>query len=637
MSQIPEGGPVYVLGICGKYNQSSTMGDGHHPSAALLRDGEIVALAGEERYNRVKYSVGYFPYHSTKFCLDHAGIAPEQLSAIAWACDPYLATERWIEANNRSVKRAAYQLARYLNASRNGVNKGLRLLSPLLKPWEQEENQKAPFRDLFRFDVSKVPFFCVDHHLTHAASAYYASGFDEATVITWDGSGDGLTGGIYYGRGGRLEVVEEFWDFSIGEFYWAIHRFLKLSDEGSLMGLAGYGTPRGLFRQVADAKRLWMDLKQVSRPAAGEMTMGYCQKLVELLGPPRLEDEPLEERHKDIAADLQELVEDFGFAILRRALAKTGCRNVAFAGGVALNATMNGKILRSGLVDRMFVQPEAGDGGGALGAAYIGYQRLGHTLAPREFEHVYWGSGYTDEQIEQTLRVSKVTHERLGREELLETVADLLARGQIVGWFQGRAEWGPRALGARSILADPRDREMLHRVNAAIKYRDPWRPFAPSMLEEAADEYLEGASYAPFMIVTFPVRPEKREEIAAVVHVDGTTRPQMVRRSVNPLYYDLIRRFADQTGVPVIMDTSFNLKGEPIVNSPRDALRTFISSGLDALAIGSFLIQKQPVAPQPVGGGRRALTLAAVSSATKGAVGDPAPDGDTHDHTESAA
>jgi carbamoyltransferase len=596
MSRPTSEDPVYVLGISGKVNHSSSMGDGHHPSAALLKDGAIVAMAGEERFNRIKYSVGYFPYQATKLCLKQAGIQPQRLDAIGWACNPYLATERWIKVNHTLIKRLVFNFASYLHSSRNGMEKGLRLLSPLLKPWEQEENQKAPFSDFFRLDLGRVPFFCIDHHLAHAASAYYASGFSEATVITWDGSGDGLTGSIYHGKRGRLDVLEEFSDFSIGEFYWAIHRFLKLSDEGSLMGLAGYGTPRGLFADIADPKRLYMDLSQVSRPQRGDSTTGYCAKLIDRLGPTRLEDEPLDDRHKTIAADLQQLVEDFGFAIVRRALTKTGCPNAAFAGGVALNATMNGKLLKSGLIDRMFVQPDAGDGGGALGAAYVAYQKLGYELLPKELEHVYWGSDYTDEEIENILQIIQVPYQQLSRYKLIEAVCDLLVSGKIVGWFQGRAEWGPRALGSRSILADPRIRDMLHKVNAAIKYRDEWRPFAPSMIEEVADQYLDRPTYAPFMITTFPVKPEKRCDIAAVVHVDGTTRPQTVRRSVNALYYDLIKHFGERTGVPVVLNTSFNLKGEPIVNSPRDALRTFFSSGLDALAMGSFLLKKQDCA-----------------------------------------
>lgn len=583
--------PVYVLGVSGKYNQNAGAGDAHHPAAVLLRDGEIVAMAGEERFVRVKYAIGHFPYNAVKFCLDTAGIAPERLDAIAWSNDPFLANERWVNVNNRTVKRMAYGLTSRLNKSKNGVKKGLRLFDIALKPWEEEESQKAGFRDRFRLDVDKIPFYRVDHHFSHAASAYYASGFKEATVITWDGSGDGLSATISHGKDGKLKTLEERLDFSIGEVYWTIHKFLKLSDEGSLMGLAGYGTPQNVFKDLVDPERLYMDLNSISRGGGGA-PLGSHPALVERLGPPRLPDEPLEDRHRDIAADLQKLVEDFGFSFLRRAIGMTGCRNVAFAGGVALNAVMNGKIARSGLVDNIFIQPEAGDAGGALGAAYMGYQRLGHDLQPKAMEHAYWGSSFTDEEIEAALAITKVRYKKLSREDLVETVASELANKQMVGWFQGRAEWGPRALGARSILADPRDREMNLRVNAAVKYRDDWRPFAPSMIEEVAGEYMEGAQYAPFMIMTFPVREEKKKDIAAVVHVDGTTRPQTVRRSVNPLYYDVIKRLGEKTGVPVVMNTSFNLKGEPVVNSPRDALRTFFSSGLDVLALGSFIIRK---------------------------------------------
>jgi carbamoyltransferase len=582
--------PVYVLGVSGKNNQSSA-GDAHHPAAALLRDGEIVALATEERFVRVKYALGYFPYHSAKFCLETAGITLDQVDALAWSNNPYLAVERWINGNYKFVKKAVYGFTRALSKSKNGISKGLSFFNAAIKPWEEEENQKAGFRIKFQTNIDNIPFFCIDHHTSHAASAYYASGFDEATVITWDGSGDGLSATISYGKDGKVNLLEERSDFSIGEVYWAIHRFLQLSDEGSLMGLAGYGKPSGTFNKYVNPEKLKMDLSYISRPAVG-YTMGYCNALTEWLGKPRQEDDEIDERHKTIAADLQKLVEDFGFAYLKRALNMTGCRNVVFAGGVALNATMNGKFARSGLVDRIFIQPEAGDAGGALGAAYMGHIKLGHKLAPKELSHAYWGTGFSNDEIRKALDIVKVKYVELSEREIVERVATLLADQKIVGWFQGRSEWGPRALGARSILGDPRDREMLYKVNAAVKYRDGWRPFAPSMLEEAAEDYLENPVYAPFMIMTFPVKEEKKGEIPAVVHVDGTTRPQMVRHSVNPRYYDVIKRFGEKTGVPVIMNTSFNLKGEPVVNSPRDAVRTFYSSGLDALAIGDFLIEK---------------------------------------------
>lgn len=583
--------PVYVLGVSGKCNQGGGGGDAHHPAVALLKDGEIVAMASEERFVRVKYAIGFFPYHSAKFCLDTAGITLDEVDAIAWSNDPYKATDRWIDANHRIVKKMAYGFTRRLSNMKNGLEKGLSFFDLSLKPWQEEQNEKAGFRVKFNTNVDNKPFFCTDHHLSHAASAYYASGFEEATVVTWDGSGDGLSATISHGKNGQLTVLEERNDFSIGEFYWAIHKFLNLSDEGSLMGLAGYGKPQGTFNHIADSNTLSMDFSRISRPTVG-FGLGYCKGLIEWLGNPRLEHDEIEERHKSIAADLQKLVEDFGFSYLKRAIEMTKCRNVAFAGGVALNATMNGKFARSGLVDNIFIQPEAGDAGGALGAAYMGYVKLGHELKPKEMPHAYWGIGYTDDEIETALDIVKVKYKKLSPGELTETVAEFLANQKIVGWFQGRSEWGPRALGSRSILGDPRDREMLYKVNAAVKYRDGWRPFAPSMLEEVADEYLENVVYSPFMIMTFPVREEKRHLIPAVVHVDGTTRPQMVRRSVNPLYYDMIKLFGEKTGVPIVMNTSFNLKGEPVVNSPRDAIRTFYSSGLDALAIGNFIIEK---------------------------------------------
>lgn len=583
--------PIYVLGLSGKYKGDSSAGDAHHPAAALIKDGEIVALASEERFVRVKYALGHFPYNAAKFCLDTAGITLEEVDAVAWGNDPYLAADRWMNVNNVRIKKMAFGFTRMLNRSNETLKKGLNFFDISLKPWEEEESQKAGLRIKFRANIDHIPFFCVDHHLSHAASAYYASGFNEATVVTWDGSGDGLCATIYHGKDGKLTALDERYDFSIGEVYWAIHRYLQLSDEGSLMGLAGYGKHSGTFDKYIDPDKLYMDMSKFSRPAIG-FAMGYCQELINWLGQPRLEHDDIEERHKNIAADLQKLVEDFGFAFLKRALEMTGCRDVVFAGGVALNATMNGKFARSGLVDRIFIQPEAGDSGGALGAAYMGHVRLGHELKPKEMQHAYWGIGYTDDEIEKALDIVKVKYRKLSREELVEQTASLLADGKIVGWFQGRGEWGPRALGARSILADPRKREMLAEVNAAVKYRDGWRPFAPSMIEEVADEYLEGAVYAPFMIMTFPVKEEKKADIPAVVHSDGTTRPQMVRREINPLYYDMIKRFGEKTGVPIVMNTSFNLKGEPVVNSPRDAVRTFYSSGLDALAIGNFIIEK---------------------------------------------
>jgi carbamoyltransferase len=277
--------------------------------------------------------------------------------------------------------------------------------------------------------------------------------------------------------------------------------------------------------------------------------------------------------------------------VVRLAVEKTRCRNVCLAGGVALNSKANGKILTSGFVDRIFVQPAASDDGVALGAALAPYLDGGGRVPQIPMRHAYLGPAYTDEEIESALRTYKLRYAKL--EDPAKTAAELLAAGKILGWFQGRMEFGPRALGSRSILADPRDPEMNAKVNNAVKFREWWRPFAPSMLAEAAGEYLESATDSPFMVLTAPVKPEKRGVIPAVTHVDGSARPQTVERSINPLYWRLIDEFGKRTGVPVVMNTSFNLRGEAIVNTPTDAIRTFFSSGMDALVIGSFLVEKR--------------------------------------------
>ena len=313
------------------------------------------------------------------------------------------------------------------------------------------------------------------------------------------------------------------------------------------------------------------------------------------LGPPRLDSQPLDDHHRSIAADVQDVIERFGFRLVRDGVARTGYRRLCVAGGVGLNAIMNGKLGRSDLIDELFLQPNAGDGGTALGAAYVAYQRLGHEVPRKRMEHVYWGKGYTREELTEVLDRIGIAYEVVPDADIPDVVSQLLLEERVVGWFQGRAEWGPRALGSRSIIADVRDRKMLQKVNAVIKYRDEWRPFAPSMCEEEAPQYLEGCFYSPFMITTFPVVEARKKDIAAVIHIDGTTRPQMVRRALNPLYYDTIRAFGKRTGVPAVLNTSFNLKGEPIVNSPADALRTFYSSGMEALLLGNFLVRKKGV------------------------------------------
>lgn len=587
---------TYILGFSG-ITGAQSVANGHNPAAALVRDGKFVAGAAEERFNRVKDSLGVFPRRAVQWVLDAEGITLADVSAIAWANDPVGALRRWGDRDSHRVARRAVRRLSELvdNPDHRWAPYVANILDPRFRPAELAEYQRAQFVRHFGEVALDIPFECVDHHFSHAASAYYPSGFDEATVLTWDGSGDGLSTTVRHGRGGDLRTVSEYADFSIGEMYWAIHSYLKLSDEGSLMGLAAYGTPNGVLDRYVRPSDLWVDLKQLKgyhqRVARH---VGFSPDAMSRLAPWRHRDGELLASHRDLAADLQDKVERLCFEVTRRAVAATGCRKLAISGGVALNAVFNGKLGRStDLCEELFVQPNPGDEGGALGAAYVATRRRGIRIDDR-MSHAYHGPRYSGDEIERTLKSVGVAYTNLDDDALIRRVSQALASGQVVGWFQGPMEWGPRALGNRSILADPRDAQAGQRVNVAVKYRDPWRPFAPSMLAEAAADYLVDPFFSPFMITTFHVRDERRSEIPSVVHADGTTRPQMVTRETNPRYYDLIRAFGDLTGTPVLLNTSFNLKGEPIVNTPLDALRTFFSSGLDVLVMENYLLTKAP-------------------------------------------
>lgn len=574
---------VYVLGI--NYRPAEGNDVGHHPAAVLLRNGAPVAMCEEERFVRIKEAPGLFPLHAVQFCLTRAGITVDDLAGIGWNWDP-------VKSAERSKRRRGLLLRGLATTAQLGFRHVLpRQLGSLLSNGFLPERIIGHLRSRLLYWLgagSATPLFCFDHHLAHAASAFHASGFPEATIVTWDCWGDQLSGLVARGEGTRIEVIEEmpFERFSIGQLNDFVYDFLRTSEKGNLMGLAPYGTPRGLLDDFVDVETLSMTVDRLAQRAP------FPEELLRRAGPPRRTGEPLEQVHKDLAADLQHKIEGFGLKIVQRAVEATGVRDVCFAGGCALNATLNGKIGRSGLVDRIMIQPAAGDAGGALGAAFLAHLSLGHPLPRQEMNHVYWGPSFTHEEIVEQLDLVKVPYEVLGDGDIAPCIAESLADQKIVGWFQLGSEWGPRALGARSIVADPRSEAIRDRVNRAIKYRDWWRPFAPSLLAEAADDYLEGAFPAPFMIVTFPVRRHRAQEIAGVTHCDGTTRPQMVTREVNPRYYDMIEAFGKRTGVPMVLNTSFNLKGEPMVNTPRDALRTFFGSGLDLLIMDDVLVRK---------------------------------------------
>src|SRR6266699_10401 len=398
-------------------------------------------------------------------------------------------------------------------------------------------HQNGGFRSFTNhFGQTRAQMRFVDHHLAHAVSAYSYSGFDNAAVVVMDGRGAWEASSIWYGHGGRLDHVLTIpWPNSLGLFYAQFTQylgFLPNSDEWKVMGLAPYGNPGVKLNEFISLNH---ESYRVNAPLLLQRSNG-TSAIAKRLGPERAPESEVDESFKNVAFAVQDACEVAMLALVKLATQKTNCRNVCLAGGVALNSKANGKIQASGMVDNLFIQPAASDDGVALGA--------------------------------------------------------VLAAGKIIGWFQGRMEFGPRALGGRSILADPRDPEMNAKVNKAVKFREWWRPFAPSMLREVAGEYLERAFDSPFMILTNPVRPEKRGIIPSVTHVDGSARPQTVEKDTNPLYWNLINEFGKRSGVPVLMNTSFNLRGEAIVNTPTDAVRTFFSSGMVAMVIGSYLVEK---------------------------------------------
>jgi carbamoyltransferase len=466
----------------------------------------------------------------------------------------------------------------------NGLNSTLHFLSM----WHQQSGAKKFAQQL---GPTRVKMRFVDHHLAHAISAYGFSGFDEAAVVVMDGRGAWEATSIWHGRGGRLEPILTIpFPDSIGFFYSGFTEFLGFqpnSDEWKVMGLAPYGQPAVDLSAFIDVKTQPYRVAAKAVAANGTASLAGASAL---LGARRVPESEIEERHKNIAYAVQDACETAMLNVVKMAIGKTGCRNVCLAGGVALNSKANGKILVSGLVEKFFVQPAATDDGVALGAALAPYLDNNRKLPNQAMRHGYWGPSFDDNAIEGALRTYKLRFSRLS--DPASTAAELLSQGKILGWYQGRMEFGPRALGSRSILADPRDPEMNAKVNNAVKFREWWRPFAPSMKKESASEYLESATDSPFMILTAQVRPEKRRVIPSVTHVDGSARPQTVEKDINPLYWRLIDEFGKRTGVPVIMNTSFNLRGEAIVHTPTEALRTFFSSGMDALVIGSFLVEK---------------------------------------------
>lgn len=568
-------------------------------AAAVVRDGVLVAALEEERFSRVKH-VGGFPAQAIAHGLQIAGASPRDVDI-------------WAIARGRRVH--LFQKAMFALTHRPG--------RALIGQYRRTSSRSADIPQLIA-DTFSLPagdvqarMRYIEHHPAHLASAYRTSGMDEAACCAIDGFGDFVSVSMAHGRGGSMNVIDRtFFPHSLGLLYLAITQhlgFKKYGDEYKVMGLAPYGTPTH-----ADAIRSLVTLRpgggftldlDCFRHWTGEVTMSwesgepsvpdvYTERLIERLGPARRADEPVATRHEDIAASVQRVFEECAFHVLRGVHDKIGVDALCLAGGCAMNSVANGKIRGQTPFTKVYIQPAAGDNGTALGAALEAWHQSGRRAIAPVMAHSYWGTEYDAAAIAGVIANSGVV--AAGRctwttiedePSLCEQTAAAIADGNVVGWYQGRMEWGARALGNRSIVADPRRRDMRDIINQKIKFRERFRPFAPSILTEALDDYFVGAVHDPFMIQVYPVRHDKREVIPAVTHVDGSGRLQSVSRESNGRYWALIRAFHDRTGVPVLLNTSFN-ENEPIVEHPQQALDCFLRTDMDVLVMGPHLLRK---------------------------------------------
>jgi carbamoyltransferase len=583
----------------------------HDSAAALVEDGRVVAAAQEERFTRRKYDAGY-PHRAVDYCLKAAGTALSEVDCVAFYDKPFLKFERLLET--------------YLTFSPRGFT-SFRLALPL---WLREKlfQKSLLVRKLKEhapdFDWENRLLFS-EHHLSHAASAFFPSPFASAAVLTLDGVGEWATAAAGLGEGNALALHKEIhFPHSLGLLYSAFtyHTGFRVnSGEYKLMGLAPYGTPRyaALIRDhLIDVKpdgSFRLDLDYFNYCTGLTMTNARFDALVG--APPRKPDEPLEQRHMDLAASVQDVLEDIVLRLTRSLARETGNPNLCLAGGVALNCVANGKILRDGAFRNLWIQPAAGDAGGALGAALGAYHmnRGGPRILPNAGDGMsgaYLGPDFSQDEIERRLTAAGARFTALSREEMLAATARALADGEAVGWFQGRMEFGPRALGNRSIIADPRNATMQKTLNLKVKYRESFRPFAPSVLREYVTDWFDLGIDSPYMLVVATVAAGHRRamtadeaarfgidklnavrsSIPAVTHVDYSARVQTVHRETNPLYHALITRFAELTGCPVLVNTSFNIRSEPIVCTPEDAFRCFMGCEIDRLVVGNCVLRK---------------------------------------------
>jgi len=559
----------------------------HDSSAALIKDGILIAAAQEERFLRKKHYFG-FPYQSIAYCLHEAGISIGDVDYIGFYEKPVLKFERMMHQHLEMFPRS---FKAFVNALPSWINEKLRVMSILRRKLK------------YKKDV-----LFVEHHMAHAASSYLVSPFSEAAVLTMDGVGEWSTTTYGYAKGNEIELQKHIvFPHSLGLLYSTITAYLGFSvnnSEYKVMGLSAYGE---MDKEKNEFYSLFKKLVDIKDDGSYRLDMSYfayhykdrmpSKKLCDLFGGPVTpRGAEVTKRHQDIAAALQIVTEEVIFKMLNFLYKETGCDNVVLGGGVALNSVANGKILKNTPFKNIWIQPDAGDGGASIGAAYYIY----NTILGNERNYVlkspYLGPWYSSGAIQNFLDSNNIKYTEFNHEEdLIKQTAKLIWENNVVGWFWGRMEWGPRALGARSILSNPCNRNMQAILNQKVKHREKFRPFAPVVCTQDASLYFECDSPLPesadYMLMVYPVRQEYRERIPAVTHVDGSGRLQTIRREQNPLYYDLIKEFGKLSGIPIIINTSFNIRGEPIVCTPFDAYRCMMGTGIDCLVMDRFLIK----------------------------------------------
>ncbi|MBV8715826.1 MAG: carbamoyltransferase [Chloroflexi bacterium] len=582
---------MYILGI-NAYHAGA--------SACLIRDGELVAAAEEERFTRIKYSAG-FPTYAIRYCLAEAKIRPDELDHVGISRNP--------RAN--LGKKLLFAV---------GQRPGVGFIRDRLRNMSKVRDTRSQLAQSLNVDPRRLnaTFHHVEHHRAHMASAFFVCPFQEAAILSVDGMGDFVSTMWGVGRGDRMDVLGEItFPDSLGIFYTAISQWLgfrKYGDEGKVMGLAAFGEPRyleemrqlvrvqsdgtfqlhpdGFMHRARGATMTWSD---------GPPTLGtlYAPHVETLLGPANSDEShnwhdmasAINCRYADVAASLQAMLEEAEFGLVRMLYETTGQKRLCIAGGVGLNSTFNGKVQEQVPFEQVYIQPAASDSGTSLGVAYYIYHQLLGNQRKYIMSHAYAGPAFDDSEIEAALSRAGMASTRMDDTDLCRTIAQRIEQGDIVGWFQGRMEWGPRALGNRSILADPRRPDMKAILNARIKHREAFRPFAPSVLAEATGDYFERDDPDPFMTRVYSIRPDKRDVIPAVTHVDGTGRPQTVFQASAPLYWQVIKEFESLTGVPVLLNTSFN-DNEPIVCTPDQAIDCFNRTRMDVLALGHHVVRK---------------------------------------------